>query len=247
MSAARSRVLARLSVIAALAACGAGLNGVANASSAPLGLDVSSHQHPYGASISWPAVRASGRVFALIKATEGSSYTNPYFRSDWAGSQSAGLLHGAYHFARPSEGSAVAQADRFITVAGTAQQRGDLPPVLDLEDSGGLAPAQLITWTQAFVNEVQRLTGRKPIIYTYGQFWQDAMAGTSQFAGYPLWIASYYSAPSTTGAWPEWTLWQYSYTARIPGVSVAVDADQFNGTRRQLRILANLNAHRGNR
>ena len=55
----------------------------------------------------------------------------------------------------------------------------DLPPVLDLEDSGGLGPGDLVAWTQTWLNEVERLTGRTPMLYTGYYFWQDHLGSTT--------------------------------------------------------------------
>src|ERR1700682_1060803 len=89
---------------------------------AAAGPDVSSWQHPNGASINWTLVKASGRSFAFIKATEDTIYTNPYFASDWQAVKAVGVNHGAYHFARPNStpNSAAAQANYFISVVGAA-------------------------------------------------------------------------------------------------------------------------------
>ena len=229
----------RLAGAAAVAALCVATAGPAAAAATPTGPDVSRWQH--SAPLSWAAVKASGHSFAFVKATEGSSYTNPYFASDWAGTRNAGLLHGAYHFARPSVGSAASQARRFIAVAGKAQAPGDLPPVLDLEQSGGLTPAQLSAWTGQFLEETRRLTGRTPIIYTYPNFWRSAMAGTRAFTGYPLWIASYTRASTPVmPAWSTWTFWQYSATSTVPGVAGEADMNRFNGSLTALRRLANL-------
>jgi len=207
----------------------------------PTGPDVSRWQH--GAPLSWAAVKASGHSFAFVKATEGAGYTNPYFASDWAGTRNAGLLHGAYHFARPSIGSAVSQARRFIAVAGKAQAPGDLPPVLDLEQSGGLTPTQLSTWTRQFLEETRRLTGRTPILYTYPYFWRTAMASSTAFTEYPLWIASYTSASKPAmPAWSRWTFWQYSSTSTVPGIAGQADMNRYNGSLADLRKLANIAA-----
>ena len=42
------------------------------------GVDVAAYQHPSGAAINWPRVARSGISFAVIKATEGTYYRNPY-------------------------------------------------------------------------------------------------------------------------------------------------------------------------
>jgi GH25 family lysozyme M1 (1,4-beta-N-acetylmuramidase) len=230
------RGVAVLGVAAALVAVAAG-PAAADTVSGP---DISSHQHPSGTSIDWAAVRASGQEFTLVKATEGRSYTNPYFAADWAGSRAAGLIRGAYHYARPSYGTATSQARHFVAVAGTARSRGALPPTLDLEETGGLSPSRLITWTRNFLTEVRSLTGRSPMIYTYPYFWRTAMANTTAFRGYRLWIASYSSSPTTLGIWSRWTFWQYSATSRIDGIPARVDMNRFNGTMTALRGLANM-------
>ncbi|TML85456.1 MAG: hypothetical protein E6G06_22000 [Actinobacteria bacterium] len=106
-----SKVIGALALLAVLASCqplsGLGANG----------LDVSGWQHPNGATIDWAPVRASGRSFAFVKATEGLSYTNPYFGVDWAGLQANGMLRGAYHYGRP-ELDPARQADFFVSVIG---------------------------------------------------------------------------------------------------------------------------------
>lgn len=62
------------------------------------GIDVSSWQHPAGEPIDWHAVRDSGVTFAIVKATQGADYANPWFSRDTEDAFAAGLLVGAYHF-----------------------------------------------------------------------------------------------------------------------------------------------------
>lgn len=204
------------------------------------GPDVSSHQHPYGAEIKWSSVAAGGAQFAFVKASEGTTYTNPYFAGDFAGVSSAGMVRGAYHYARPSEGtaSALAQARHFVDVTGPLKNGGDLPPVLDLERNDGLTPTALITWTHAYLDEVQRLTGRTPIIYTYPNFWRYRMANTTVFNRYPLWIATYGAQPTLIGGWTTYAFWQYTDQALLPGFTDPVDMSVFNGSRTDLDAVA---------
>jgi lysozyme len=205
------------------------------------GPDISSWNHT-GTAISWRAVKTAGASFVFIKATEGTGYTNPYFTRDWRASGAAGLLRGAYHFARPSSrpGSAAAQARHFTRVMGARLQRQSLPPVLDLESSGGLSPRRLIAWTHTWLTTVKQRTGRTPMIYSYPAFWWRQMAHTTAFHSYPLWGACYCSGPTKfAGAWTHWTFWQYSSTSRVKGIRGQVDMNIFNGTRTQLLRLAN--------
>jgi GH25 family lysozyme M1 (1,4-beta-N-acetylmuramidase) len=192
--------------------------------------------------IDWAAVKSGGQSFAFVKATEGGTYTNPYFDADWAAVHDAGLYRGAYHFARPSAalGDATAEAERFLAAIGTINQPGDLPPVLDLEDSGGLSPAELTAWTRTFLTTVEAATGRTPIIYTYSGFWATAMGGSTGFTRYPLWIAGYGLTAPSIGGWTGWTFWQFTSTGTVSGIPTTgnTDVDRFNGTDTDLARLA---------
>jgi GH25 family lysozyme M1 (1,4-beta-N-acetylmuramidase) len=222
-------------VIAGTAAVACLFGGAAYADTT--GIDVSKWQH--GASINWERVRADGVTFTFIKATEAANYTNPYFQGDWAASRRAGVYRGAYHFARPGAAPARRQAHYFVRKAGTFGGRGALPPVLDLESSGGLGVTALRHWTHTWLRTTTRLTGRKPIIYTSPYFWESALGNAKGFSDYPLWVAHYSTThPRIPGGWTRWTFWQRSNTGRINGISGAVDINRFNGTRARLARLA---------
>jgi GH25 family lysozyme M1 (1,4-beta-N-acetylmuramidase) len=241
----RPRARLTLTVCAAvLAALVAPWGGQATAA-APAGLsgpDIASYQHPSGAAIDWAAVRNSGQRWVFVKATEGTTYTNPYFASDWRQSSAAGLYRGAYHYARPSAaaGSASAQAQAFANTIGPQQVAGTLPPILDLEESGGLSPAALVGWTHDFLTALQSATGRTPMIYTYPSFWRNAMGSSADFTAYPLWIASYGTSSPPTLGWPHWTFWQYTSTGTVDGIQTpgGTDISVFNGTSLDLAALA---------
>ncbi|MFD5175531.1 glycoside hydrolase family 25 protein [Nocardia sp. NPDC058379] len=211
------------------------------AQAGPSGPDVSSWQHVDGRMIDWHAVRAAGHQFAMVKATEGLHYVNPYFVPDSLLMRTAGVARGTYHFARPELPPEPQAALYAATVLG---QNGplDLPPVLDLETSGGLPPDALIDWTQRYLNTVQALTGRAPIIYTYPNFWKTAMADTSLFTRYPLWIADYRgeAEPEVPGNWPTWTFWQTTDRGSIPGIGGATDLNLYNTTQGDFARFANM-------
>jgi GH25 family lysozyme M1 (1,4-beta-N-acetylmuramidase) len=208
----------------------------------PEGPDVASYQHPSGAAIDWNRVHDAGDQFTFIKATEGTTYTNPYFASDWQGSAAAGLIHGAYHYARPYADvtTAQAQAQAFAGTIGDQNVPGTLPPTLDLEENGGLSTGALQNWTTTFLTTLQNLTGRTPMIYTYPYFWQHSMGNSAAFTGYPLWIANYDVSAPTSLTWPSWTFWQYTSSGTVDGVpgGGATDVDQFHGDPQQLADLA---------
>jgi GH25 family lysozyme M1 (1,4-beta-N-acetylmuramidase) len=150
--------------------------------------------------------------------------------------KAAGLVRGAYHFGRPKTG-AVAQARHFVHVV--RPTHGDLQLVLDLETAGGKSAADVWAWTQAFIAEVKRLTGRPGIIYTGYRFWRDHVGGPKDNLDCPLWLAAYtHSTPLVPRAWSRWTFWQYSEKGKLSGVQGHVDQDYFRGTPAQLKSLA---------
>lgn len=248
----RALALAGAAVVAAVPAvviAGPPAAPPAAAATPARGIDVSSYQHPGGAAIDWRQVRGSGVEFAFIKATEGpvgcsgGPYTNGWLRRDWADAGAAGVHRGAYHFARPGDvGSALAQARNLAAAVGPMNGALDLPPVLDLEVTCGLPAPALVAFARAWVDEVIRLTGRTPIIYTGYYFWRDSMGGDTGFATLPLWIATYGSRPLVPRPWPTWTFWQHSSTGSVPGIGGAVDLDWFAAGRDGLARMASATA-----
>jgi GH25 family lysozyme M1 (1,4-beta-N-acetylmuramidase) len=211
----------------------------AAAAKAITGPDVASYQHPHptaahphGQPINWTDVAKSGKKFAIVKATEGTDYVNPYFAGpyadDYADAAAAGLVHGSYHFARPAlpvVSSAVAQAKLFANTIGPVTTKATLPPALDLEVTGGLNPGQLVTWAQTFLLEMRTLTGRTPMLYTYPSFWDNDLADPTALARYPMWMANFGASTAPTS-----DLWQYTDSAHIKGIQGGVDVSRFEGT-----------------
>ncbi|MGZ4710241.1 MAG: glycoside hydrolase family 25 protein [Acidimicrobiales bacterium] len=247
----RTRVVAAIVPVGFLFALTAGLANIVPRRVEPLvappadqpasGIDTSSYQHVGRHRIDWVAVRRSGVSYALIKATEGSSLDDPWFERDWKAAAAAGLYRGAYHYARPAAGTAADDAGHFLDVVGPLDGREDLPPVLDLEEDGGLDPDALAGWVGDWVATVEQRTGRRPIIYAGSHFWGDRMADTPRFADSPLWYAHHTEADgpgATFGGWTTWTLWQWSDSGSVPGISVVVDLDRLQGGGPALEALA---------
>ncbi len=216
---------------------------------AATGPDVASWQHPSGAPIDWNQVRATGHDFAFMKADEGPGspggayYTNPYFKQDWNGAAAAGLYRGAYHYGRPKLplSTAVEDARHFVSVTGTMQGGLDLPPVLDFEENGGLAPGDVAQWARNWLQEVERLTGRTPMIYTGYYFWRDSVGGPTDFGRYPLWVASWTNAAAPAlipSSWSTWTFWQWTSTGSSAGIPWTTDLNRFCCPDANLGLLA---------
>ncbi|HEX3553113.1 MAG TPA: GH25 family lysozyme [Thermoanaerobaculia bacterium] len=184
------------------------------------GIDVSQDQ----GTVDWSTVAQLGYVFAFIKATDGETYVDPDFAQNWTGAAAAGVLRGAYHFFR-AEDSPQAQVDLFWKTVGG---NGELPLVVDVEESMGVANATLISNLTQFLAALEQASGRTPMIYTDPNFWNGL--GTTAFGGYPLWVAEYGVAqPTLPAGWANWAFWQHSETGSIPGIQGAVDLNVFNG------------------
>ena len=210
----RTRLLSLALSVAFLTTGVATINVVsAQADTVITGVDVSRWDHsktsayPAGTPIDWVKVKAAGRSFAIIKASERTNYRNPYFANDYAQAKAAGLVVGAYHFARPALPISTArdQARYFITTVqkvGSFRDQKTFPAVLDLETTGGLSKTDLIAWTQLFLDTTQALTGRKPILYSYDYFIRSTLGNTNQFSSYPLWYARYTTTVPTSSTVP---------------------------------------------
>ena len=204
------------------------------ASSLTEGIDVSHWQ----GTIDWAKVRAAGKKFAFIKASEHTSFVDNKYQTNRSNAKAAGLKVGAYHFARPDLGTtdAYAEADHFMKTA--AWKSGELRPVLDLEDTGGLSSSALQTWVKAFLQRIYDRTGERAIIYVSPSFWTTKMGNSTWFAknGYDvLWIAHWTtgSSPSTPAEnWggKGWTFWQYTSDGSVSGISGRVDLNRYKGT-----------------
>ena len=159
-----------------------------------LGIDISAYQHPNGAAIDWGQVAASRR-FVIIKASEGTGYTNDYYADDAAQARAHGMIVGAYHFLLFNH-DGTEQANQFLASVGGNIASGDLPAMLDVEDVNHSAtPGQRVAIMQAFLDRVEQVTGRKPMIYSGSWYWGPYMGNPGGYAGvYPMVWAAYVPA-----------------------------------------------------
>lgn len=196
------------------------------------GIDVSRYQQ----TISWEGVKDMQvrqiRIgFAFMKATEGISSVDPFFKRNWRKSKAAGITRGAYHFFIATKDGRT-QAKNFIKKV--ELESGDLPPVLDVEQSFGVHPVQLRKEIKAWLDAAEEYYGVKPIIYTYVDFYEKNLQG--YFEDYPLWIA-HYLQPNEPRISRPWSFWQHSESGRVNGILSKVDFNVFNGDSMAFRDL----------
>ena len=188
------------------------------------GIDVSHHQD----NIDWDAVKAMQvkniRIgFAFIKATEGLGRVDNAFRRNWLNAKQAGIPRGAYHFFISSK-SGKAQAENFIETINL--EKGDLPPVLDIETANGASVEDLQQRVKDWLDIVQQFYKVKPIIYTNVDFYENFLAG--KFDDYPLWVA-HYLVQNKPRIQRNWIFWQHNEKGHVNGIDANVDFNVFNG------------------
>ncbi|HEY0555826.1 MAG TPA: GH25 family lysozyme [Thermoanaerobaculia bacterium] len=195
-----------------------------------------SHQQ---GTVDWNRLAMQGFGFAFIKATEGSSLTDPEFISNWSGAKAAGLVRGACHSYSPGS-DPQQQAEHFLDTVwpgGGQLAPGDLPPVLYLWTIGGQSAGEVVQDIQRWLSLVSQRTQRIPILSTSPEVW--AGLETTQFGNYPLWVTqSGAAAPALPASWQQWRFWQYSTGGSVDGIGTEASLDVFQGGLGSLQRIA---------
>jgi GH25 family lysozyme M1 (1,4-beta-N-acetylmuramidase) len=233
----------------------AAVSPAANAQRA-LGVDVSGYQGP---SINWASVKNAGISFAWTKAAEATpsdGYIDPAtdFFINQTNARAAGVLVGAYYFAHPSIDTPATAANYYWSVAGPYIQADgkSLMPMLDVElFTGHNGASSYADWVNQWCDNIvakAAATGVsvRPVIYisACNAGYLDASVGN-----WIPWIADYNKQNPQSGTpwstcvsddvWGSgvWSLWQYSSTGTVHGISGNVDVDVFNGSESQMAAL----------
>ena len=192
-----------------------------------LGIDVSESQHE----IDWQQVSADGIDFAIVRvgyrgATEGNLYLDDFFRANLDGAQAAGLDCGVYFFSQANTvDEAVEEAD-FVLEQLNGMKLA-YPVAFDSEVvnlKGEEAPTRNLTQEEmtaiadAFCDRIEA-AGYQTLIY--GNIADLARYQHDSLGHRPIWWAEYgTSAPHENLAI---SLWQYSNSGKVAGVSTNVD------------------------
>jgi len=169
--------------------------------------------------------------FAIVKATEGTTFTSSAYKRQMDGAIKRGKLLGVYHFA--SGLSAIAEAAYFVQAF--APYRGMAIPVLDYE-AGATSKGR--EWVRQFMNEFKRITGVMPWLYTYYSVAQSQnLKGLCDELGAGFWLAQYWLPTERRGydllgkdpAMPC-DCWQYTSEGYITGYPDRLDCNVFYGS-----------------
>ena len=184
------------------------------------GIDVSHWQ----GDIDWGAIPLQYK-FAFMKATEGTGFIDDKFSKNWF--ESKGILRGAYHFWRYSF-DGTAQAEHFFDIVGATGDLGELPPVVDLEDTRAPKGGDIAIRMRQMLQRTEELFGKKPVIYTANWWWSPWTLNNTGFGDYDLWVAHYktvypWSKPYLPAGWDSWQIWQHSDRGKVAGIGGNVD------------------------
>ena len=142
------------------------------------GIDVSNWQR----NIDFNAVKNSGIDVVYIKSSEGRSFIDPYFETNYNNARANGLKVGFYHYvtARSIE-QAREQALFFENVING--KHVDCRLAMDFEDFGDLSVSQINEISKVFLETLENATNIKAVIYSNGKWntwvgWQYTSTGT---------------------------------------------------------------------
>lgn len=177
--------------------------------------------------IDWSAVKNSGIQFAMIRDGYGGnpgSWDNQkdeYFEQNYAGATAAGIKVGAYHYSyATSVQEASNEADECLYILNGRHL--DYPVVYDVEDSkqSGLSSETLGEMVQTFCSKLQQ-AGYKVAVYSFKNFYLSHL-NSPLVSQYDTWIAQF---GVSTPNFSHYTMWQYTSSGSVPGISGACDMD----------------------
>ncbi len=189
------------------------------------GIDVSAYQ----GQIDWAAVAADGVDFAMIRAgyrgyTQGMLYEDELCRQNIEGALANGIRVGLYWFSQAlTEREARAEARTVLEIA--KDYDITMPIAFDWEHIGTdkartdrLTPRELTNCALAFCQAVEE-AGYTPAVYFYTSLGY-AFYELDRLAAYDFWLADPGDKPQF---YYDFAMWQYSYTATVPGIEAEVD------------------------
>ena len=154
--------------------------------------------------------------FAYLRAGYGNDYLDPRCNEYRAGCIANGIPFGLYWFATPGK-DCKKHALNFYTR--WHADPGSLPPVFDVEVSGGLNKTKLESWLKKMYDEFNRLSKLEyadEMTYTSPGFLNKSMPLTNWMKHTQLWVAHWTTAPAPIIPWEwavpkkTWVKWQYS-------------------------------------
>lgn len=192
------------------------------------GVDVSQFQ----GNINWDALNASAN-FVIIRVGDGTildtQFKNNQEQARSEAAKAGPLGIGYYYFADPTLLDAITSANWFCDQIGGSLNEGEVL-MLDLEGQIGPDP---VGWSLAWLKEVERRMGAKPLIYLNQSEVRSYNWTVVINNGNGLWLADYdgnKTGPGVETPWPVVAIRQWTDADHVNGVPEAVDGDTFYGS-----------------
>lgn len=184
------------------------------------GIDVSNHN----GEINWSLVKNCDVKAVYIKATEGTTYVDPYLLNHYYGAKGENLLTGFYHFLVGSS-SPETQAENFYN--NIKDKENNLLPCLDLEHSSN-EPNDFMDYALRFIQNFKALSNMNICIYACPSFINENL--DKRLSKYPLWCAHYgVDKPGFNKVWgSSYAGHQYTENGMLSGINGNVDMNNFN-------------------
>lgn len=169
--------------------------------------------------------------FVIAKASEGVTFNDPRFNEYMKYIGEADIMNdfvqvGAYHYARPENNAAKAEAKHFVDIVG--KYAGHMVYALDVEGRALQMP-DIDKWSYDWMETVRDLTGVKPVIYLQKSALKKFVRCAASDFG--LWCASWQKVkPADVAPWSFMAIWQNN--------GFNVDTDYFFGSPEQWRKYA---------
>lgn len=165
--------------------------------------------------------------FVFLKVTEGISWKDRAFSTHYSAFIEKDIAVGVYHFFR-FDLDGKEQARHFLNHLDGKEFQ--IPLVVDVEQENNpiVSREKVITRLRAFVKEIKRQTGLKPIIYTNGIGYSDFIS--DDFSDHTLWLSS---TNSWRPAMMDCTFWQFNIKADLSAINHDVDLNVFRGSRQE--------------
>ena len=193
--------------------------GRADAAARIRGIDVSRYQ----GTINWKAVKQDGVKFTMIGVgyvINGQEQSDPKFEYNIRNAIKNNINVGVYIYSHAHNVKEAEKEAEFVL----KQIRGykiSYPVAFDIEDEihMKLTTKQRTDITLAFLRKIEA-AGYYPMIYA-SQNWLHERMDLSRLTRYDKWVARWASSVEFSPT----SMWQYSSTGRVKGISTAVDLD----------------------
>ena len=183
------------------------------------GIDVSQYQ----GLINWPAVAASGKKFAMIRALGNGVSVDPFFYQNVRGAKNAGLKVGVYYYTYAiNEAEVRGEIEIVRNAMALLEKEGyrfDYPIAVDIESNKYVNKLSTADRTHLvnYACTILYQLGYYPVVYTFTNYAINSLY-MNQLASYDLWLADYRGYMGHPAH-----MWQYSSKGSVSGISGSCD------------------------